>query len=183
MKETRLWRNKENTSLEYSSLQSIGDGFLLEGTVVTVLERYPSVVNYKVKCDGGWRTRHVDVAVKNTVTDSQLRLTVNEKQQWQKNQDALPFADGVFDVDFEISPATNTLPIHRLNLKIGESQETEAVWVRFPSLKLERLKQRYSRLSGRCYKYEAPTLGFEALLEVDESGLIGKYGELWTRIA
>jgi hypothetical protein len=102
---------------------------------------------------------------------SRLTLDVDENQHWQENQTPLPFADGLFDVDFAISPITNTLPIRRLNLKVGESAESTAVWLRFPSLKPNRPKQRYIRVSDRFYRYEAPELSFQAQLEVDEAGI------------
>lgn len=148
-----------------------------------VLESLPAKVSYRVKCDCLWRTRHVEVLLERSGKVSRLALAVDENQRWQENRNLLPFAEGLFDADFEISPVTNTLPIRRLNLKVGESVESTAVWVRFPSLKLESLKQRYSRVGDRCYMYEAPDLDFKAQLEVDEDGLIVKYGDLWMRIA
>lgn len=180
---TVLWRKADNTSIEYSVLHRGGDGSVLEGTVILILEDSPAKVTYRVNCDSQWRTRHVEVLQEHVGKVSKLSLDVDENQRWQENHVHLQFADGWFDVDFEISPSTNTLPIRRLNLKVGESAETTAVWVRFPSLKLERLKQRYSRVGDRSYRYEAPELGFKAQLEVDEAGLMAKYGDLWMRIA
>jgi hypothetical protein len=180
---TVLWRKTDDISIEYSVLQCDGDGFVLEGTVILILDSLPVKVTYRVDCDSHWRTRHVKLQQEQAGKVSKLLLDVDENQHWQENQVPLQFADGLFDVDFEISPATNTLPIHRLNLKVGESAKSTAVWVRFPSLKLERLKQRYSRVGDRSYRYEAPELGFEAQLEIDEAGLMVKYGDLWMRIA
>lgn len=178
-----LWRNSDDTSIEYSTLY-VSDGcFVLEGTVLLVLEHLPAKITYRVECDSQWRTRHAEVLQEQVGKISGLTLDVDANQHWQENQKPLLFADGLFDVDFEISPTTNTLPIHRLNLKVGESVESTAVWVRFPSLKLERLKQRYTRIGDGCYRYEAPEFGFQAQLEVDEAGLIAKYGDLWMRIA
>lgn len=177
-----LWRNAEDTSLEYFTLQSIDDGFILEGTIIALLEQLPTKVIYSVMCDGCWRTKQVDVNQNTAKETRRLTLAVDSNQHWQINQTPLQFATGLFDVDFEISPATNTLPIHRLNLDIGDTQETEAVWVRFPSLTLERLQQRYTRTGDRSYRYEAPKLGFQAQLEVDSAGLVLKYGDLWKRI-
>jgi hypothetical protein len=114
---------------------------------------------------------------------SRLALVVDETQRWQQSRSPLPLADGLFDVDFEISPVTNSLSIRRLNLKVGESAQSTAVWVRFPGLRLERLRQRYTRIDDTRYRYEAPELGFTSQLEVDKAGLIVKYGDLWMRIA
>ncbi len=182
-RKTVLWSNNDNTSLEYAALYSCSDRFSIEGTVILLLEGFPTVILYILECDSLWRTRQVTVTQDHAGKTSKLTLTVNNNQRWQENQNTLPFANGLFDVDFEISPLTNVLPIRRLSLKIGESLETTAVWIRFPSLKLEPLKQRYTRISERFYRYEAPELAFEAQLEVDETGLMVRYGNLWMRIA
>ena len=71
------------------------------------------------------------------------------------------------------------MPIKRLNLKVGESKEVDSLLVRFENLKVERLRQRYSKIDNRCYRYESLSFDFEAVLEVDELGLIVRYGILW----
>jgi hypothetical protein len=180
---TVLWRKADDTSIEYSTLYSGDSGFVLEGTILLVLEQLPTKVTYRVECDGRWRTRQVEVLQARATEIRRLSLAMDKDQHWRKNQSAILSIDGLFDADLEISPATNTLSIRRLNLGIGESAESTAVWVRFPSLRLERLKQRYTRIGESCYRYEAPELAFEAQLEVDEARLIVKYGDLWMRIA
>ncbi|WP_148681759.1 putative glycolipid-binding domain-containing protein [Candidatus Nitrososphaera gargensis] len=64
----------------------------------------------------------------------------------------IPFAAGIHDVDLEVTPATNTLPIRRLCLEDGKSQQVDAVWVHFPSLTLEWLQQRYTGIDRRHYR-------------------------------
>lgn len=182
IKTTFLWRNTANTSLEYFTLNCQETGFAFDGTVILLLEKSPTKVAYHISGDSTWRVKCVDISQERAGESSQLSLTVDNNQCWYANGKLLPFTTGLIDVDLEISPATNTLPIHRLDIPVGRSRETDAVWVRFPSLTLERLKQRYTRTGERCYHYEAPELDFEATLEVDPYGLITKYGELWKRI-
>src|SRR5690606_9893863 len=91
--------------------------------------------------------------------------------------------DEVHDIDFAISPVTNTLPIRRLALAVGEARDTDALWVGFPDLVLERLPQRYTREADRTYTYESNGGEFRATLEVDEHGVVVRYGELWERVA
>jgi hypothetical protein len=180
---TVLWRNADDTSLEYCSLYSGGGGFVLEGAIILGLEQLATKVTYRIDCDSRWRTRYVELSQERAGEISRLALVVDETQRWQQSRSPLPLADGLFDVDFEISPVTNSLSIRRLNLKVGESAQSTAVWVRFPGLRLERLRQRYTRIDDTRYRYEAPELGFTAQLEVDKAGLIVKYGDLWMRIA
>ncbi len=177
-----LWKKGDNTSIEYFALHRRRDFFVLEGTFVLLLQQLPAKVTYRIVCDSSWRTKQVYVCHDSSGRISRLRLEVDGKQTWREGDTVIPFATGLFDVDFEISPATNTLPIRRMQLRVGESQESTAIWVRFPLLNPGPLQQRYTRLSSNCYAYEAPTLGFKAQLEVDDSGLIVSYGDLWTRM-
>jgi hypothetical protein len=142
-----VWENRENRSVEYFTLHTTVDFFVVHGTVIMPLEQTPTKITYRLDCDKQWRTRNVSINQERAGKTSQLSLKVSDKQVWRRSGSKVSFATGLFDVDLEISPATNTLPIRRIGLNIGESQEVDAVWVRFPSLKLERLPQRYTRIS------------------------------------
>ncbi len=71
------------------------------------------------------------------------------------------------------------LPIRRTALKNGEMKPVETVWVRFPSLTLQRLHQRYTRIGDRRYQFEALSLHFMECLDVDADGVVLDYGDLW----
>src|SRR5207245_10458825 len=85
------------------------------------------------------------------------------------------------DVDLEISPSTNTIPIRRLNLALGQDSEVIAAWVRFPALTVELLPQRYTRTGANQYRYASRD--FVTDLEVDDLGLVTRYEGGWSREA
>jgi len=89
--------------------------------------------------------------------------------------------DKCIDVDLEWSPSTNTLPIRRLALAIGESKSVSAAWVRFPSLEVQRLDQTYERLEDRRYRYRSGR--FTADLALDQDGMVLQYGVNWNAVA
>jgi hypothetical protein len=95
----------------------------------------------------------------------------------------IPAVAGCLDVDLAFTPATNILPLRRLDLAVGESREMTAAWVRFPELSVEPLAQRYTRLDERRVRYESRDGSFTAELEVDELGLVVSYPPLWERVA
>jgi uncharacterized protein len=180
---TILWQSEDSPSLEYFRFIPQSDGFVLHGDIILFLEGQPTRVTYQVGCDAQWRTNHVMIHQERSGTVEQLPLGVSDEQTWHQSGNEVSLARGLYDVDLEITPATNILPIRRLNLKEGESRETAALWVRFPSLTLERLEQRYTRISPNLYHYESPSIGFETQLEVDEDGLIVRYHGLWRRLS
>ncbi len=93
----------------------------------------------------------------------------------------IPWATGLTDIDLSITPATNMLPMRQHPLQIGESREVNCVWVQLPALTLATLPQRYTRSDSHHYDYAAPSLNFQAVLSVDEDGVIVKYGDLWNQ--
>jgi hypothetical protein len=149
-----LWENKDSHGLEYFNLSAKGRAFVLEGAAVLLLEGLPTRITYKIECDNNWKTKDVAIRQERPGNTSHLTLKVTDKQVWKTKGSKIPFARGLHDVDLEITPATNTLPIRRIGLKEGESQQVDTVWVRFPSLTAKMLRQRYTRIDRRRYKYE-----------------------------
>ena len=86
------------------------------------------------------------------------------------------------DLDLEASPVTNTIPIRRYKLKLGERADLDVAWVRFPSLRVTRLIQSYERIGDRKYRYRSAS-GFTAIVYVDNLGLVTRYGNVWKEAA
>src|SRR5436305_11729 len=81
----------------------------------------------------------------------------------------------------EALPDTNTIPIRRLDLKVGEARAIRVAWIRFPELRVEPGDQRYARGALRRYRFENVDSGYTTELKVDEEGLVLEYPGLWTR--
>ena len=144
---------------------------------MTVLDTRPHLVRYEVRCDkAGW-TKEVVVSTQLGEVRQRLQLEVDDEQRWWRGGQEVSTLRDLVDVDLGVTPATNTLPIRRWGLGSGESREVTAAWVKFPELILERLPQRYTRLSERRYRYESE--GFIAEIETDEVGLIEHYSDGW----
>lgn len=163
----RVWQRVDVPGLE---LCRISNG-LLEGDVVVVDEGKPCALRYRIECDEAWRT--IRARVEGFANGEQVDITLAPGVQW---------IDGCVDVDLGLTPSTNTLPIRRLNLAVGESAEVSATWLQFPDLQIVRLDQTYTRLARNLYRYET-VHGFSAELEVDDEGLVTKYGTLWSAVA
>ncbi|HEY7176965.1 MAG TPA: putative glycolipid-binding domain-containing protein, partial [Micromonosporaceae bacterium] len=75
---------------------------------------------------------------------------------------------------------TNTLPIRRLGLGVGESAEILVGYIDVPTLTLRPAAQRYTRSTDRTYRYESGS--FRADVIVDDAGLVIDYVRLWRRV-
>ena len=140
------------------------------------------LVVYSVACDPIWRTHRVQVERVIGAESSGLTLESTEQGEWKSSGKLIPSVSGCIDIDLSVSPITNTLPIRRLNLAIGESAAVSAAWVRFPDLNVEMLSQTYGRISNNRYQYQSST-GFRTEIEVDDLGLVVNYPPAWERVA
>jgi hypothetical protein len=183
LERTVLWRGLYTPGAEYSELWREDAGWHLAGTVVVALDEHPAEVRYAVTCDVSWNTRAVSVGLTPSATEHSLELRIDQQQRWWNGEDELADVRGCVDVDLSVTPATNTLPIRRLQLPIGQSVDVTAAWVKFPDLTIQPLDQRYTRLSERRYRYESGGGSFEAEIEVDDLGLVSRYEGGWEREA
>lgn len=157
---------------EVCTLERTGWGHRLAGTVLAAGREGPVRIDYGVLVDGDWATRSAEVEIEGR----RIELSTDGPESWSVAE-----LEGCTDVDLGFSPCTNTLPIRRLGLAVGEGADVAAAWVRWPELTLQRLDQRYERLAENRYRYSSP--GFEAELEVDEHGLVVAYGDFWRTVA
>lgn len=192
---TVLWQRVDSPGSEWCTLEREPEGWRFRGIVLVEVATVPVLVQYAVVLASDWSTRAVEIVMRsdNASQPRELRLTVDPEQRWQIErepapdtsmpQDDLMALHGLTDVDLGITPATNTLPIRRLDPAIGEAVAVTAAWVRFPELTIEPLPQRYIRLAERRYRYESAGGAFIAEIEVDDLGLVTKYEGGWQRVA
>ena len=177
------WRNLLINGTDYCALWHIREGWLLKGTVIgAVKDQQPMLVNYEIYCDESWLTHRVQVERTIGKDTKTLSLNVERRRVWRTSGLELPDLHDCDDVDLAVTPATNTLPIRRLDLQIGQVAAVTAAWVKFPELLVQPLPQRYTRLAKNTYRYESNT-GLSAEIVVDDLGLVTTYPGGWERIA
>jgi hypothetical protein len=82
------------------------------------------------------------------------------------------------------TPFTNSFPIRRQPMTIGERREFRMAWIFGPELRVEPQSQAYTRLGERLYLFESlDGSGFSAELPVDEDGIVLDYPGLFRRVA
>ncbi|WP_074954155.1 putative glycolipid-binding domain-containing protein [Myxococcus fulvus] len=177
------WTREDEPCGEYAELHELADGWALAGSVVLSREGTPCLVEYSVESDSRWRTRQVHVALRGAGGSRTLDLRVDAGLRWWRGDEEVVQFAGCTDVDLAFSPSTNTLPIRRLSLEVGQGSDVTAAWVRMPDLSLEKLPQRYTRLSSTRYRYESGGGRFTSEVETDELGLVTRYPPAWVRVS
>ena len=154
-------------------------GWCLAGTAIFALEGQPCHLAYEVDCDTTWRTRSAKVTGYIGRQAIEITIVALPGERWQLNGIDQPEALGCIDVDLNFTPATNLIVIRRLALGVGHESDAPAAWLRFPECTLERLEQRYYRVTLDTYDYQAPRVGYAAPLQVSDIGFVTQYPGLW----
>jgi len=180
-----MWVPWEGPGLEHLRLVTSDRGVVANGLVIGLEAGRPFRIGYEIRCDGLWRVREVRVATPD-LGRPVLELLADGEGRWKRRGgEPVPELDGCIDVDISATPFTNTLPIHRLGLKVGESEELAVTYVRVPELLVGAERQRYgcleARTDGGLYRFEALPSGFTAELPVDAEGLVLDYSGLFRR--
>jgi uncharacterized protein len=131
------WRRiLDNNSLEYAVATPLAAGLELAGTIVAIHDGAPLEVRYRIECDADWRTRTISIEQRLGLQQSSLSLAVDTGGTWSDQRGLVGTVAGCLDVDLELTPITNSLPVNRLNLAIGQVEEIAVAWIRFPSLEI-----------------------------------------------
>lgn len=126
---------------------------------------------YAVTTDETGFTRHVVV----DASGARLSLSSDGQGRWWRDGVRDRVLDGCTDVDLEMTPATNTLPIRRASAAGVRKMAVEVAWVRWPSWTVERMTQRYEQTAEETWRYASPRTAYD--LDVDEHGLVRRYGD------
>src|SRR5215212_1646711 len=193
--ESRVWRSSverevmwtpwEEAGLEHLRLVTSGSGVVANGLVIGLQGGRPFRIGYEIRCDGRWRVREVRAAAPDSERPV-LELLANGEGHWKRRGgEPVPELEECIDLDISATPFTNTLPIRRLGLEPGQSEELTVAYVRVPELLVGPERQRYgcleAKADGGLYHFEALPSGFTAELPVDAEGLVIDYPGLFRR--
>ena len=175
------WRRIDMPGWEEARIEQTAHGWRLSGELKVEAGSVRGQLAYLIECEPDWRTRRATVTGSAAGAPLRLELGADGAGHWTLNGAPLVPVQGALDIDLGFTPATNLLPIRRLDLAIGERADVRTAWVRFPELRVEALEQSYRRDAARVFRYEALVDGerFEARLDTDEFGRVLHYEGLW----
>jgi len=166
MERTIVWHAADGFGCELVEVSIGPAGVRANGTLIRRWPFGPLCVDYEVRCDATWKPVGAAVTLRGLEPRS---LEVHDLH-------------GASDLDIAACAFTNTIPIRRLNLEVGQSATLEVAFVAIPELRVDIVPQRYTRLDLLRYRYEGLSTGFTAEITVDEDGLVVDYPRLCRRI-
>jgi hypothetical protein len=178
---TILWRRLDGAGHDAARIRRDAGFWTLDGCAVFLDPAGECRLDYLVHCDPAWHT--VSARVQGWIGPHAIETTieVRDSGRWLLNGVECPAVAECVDVDLNFSPSTNLLPIRRLALIDGASADVRAAWLRFPTLTLELLEQRYRRIDSATYGYESGRGEFRRTLHVNDAGFVVEYPGLWVQ--
>ncbi len=172
-----LWHPYDGPGAERAVFEPTPDGHRIAGTSLLMVGGEPHEIRYTVLTDGGWRTLTVGAHVQGPGNDRRLALHCDGDGTWTVGDEPVIDLYGATDIDLAWTPATNTIPIRRLQLDAGAEVEVTVAYVAFPEHAVMRRRQRYTFLGEGIYRYQSD--GFAVDLSVDEHGVVTDYPGGW----
>ncbi len=174
-----MWR-REDGGVEHVAVTPRDDGGVEADGVAVWREGGERRIRYRLRCDAAWRVREVRVDAPEDGTS--LQLECDGRGAWRSGGIERPDLRGCVDVDLYAVAFTNTLPVRRLGMAVGDTAVIDVAYVRLPSMQVEHVQQRYTRVSDDLYRYESLDSGFTAVVSFDADGLVVDYPGLVRRM-
>ena len=179
---TPTWnKNREGIGLEHLLLsEHVADSVILAFDA----EHGPFRLTYRLSWGESWQLRDAELVLATDRVTRSLSLQTDGKGHWRhRDGPARDDLDGCLDVDIWPTPFTNSFPIRREPMRVGERRQFRMAWIFAPDLTVRVQPQAYTRLADRLYLFEnLDGSGFKAELPVDEDGIVLDYPDLFRRV-
>lgn len=176
-----LWRRLDLPGHDACRFLHDGLGWVTEGCAVFTTRGRVATLSYRLRCDDDWVSR--SASVQGWIDDEPLAIEIarTARNGWSVDGNEVNALKGLSDIDLGFTPATNTNALRRLDLAVGETGETTAVWLDDKDWTVKPLPQSYHRAGVDAYDYASPHHDFRARLRTDHFGAVLNYPQLWTR--
>jgi uncharacterized protein len=173
------WADASGTGFETVSV-TFGERGLRASAHVRGPAGTPFEIDYSIECDDKWQTRAVHL---DEIGGRSLTLRADGHGTWTDGDGkVLPALAGAVDVDISATPFSNTLPIRRVPLGIGESIDIVTAYIAVPGLVASAGTQRYTRVARNRYRFESQDGDFAREITVDGEGFVLNYPGLFMRV-
>lgn len=176
------WRSLQHGGLEECRVSDWIDSIKIRSAVIGEAEDKRYGVFYEASLTPDWTFE----AILLQRTDGVMTVLRRGKDGGWSDMHAEELSElrGCIDIDFEMTPFTNTLPIRRAPLAIGETRRFKMAYIPADTVEPFADAQTYTRLTERVYRFENGEGDdyFTADITVDEDGLVVDYPELFERV-
>src|SRR5436190_1246392 len=135
-----LWSGIEYYSLENCIVDS-DDSIIVNSTIVGFYNEKIYRIEYLIRLNKSWETYYC--LIKSQFNDEIKELEFEKDQnKWSLNGKYIDSFDGCTDVDIPLTPLTNSLPINRLKLSLGQEENIDIIYIDLLEDSIKHVKQK-----------------------------------------
>jgi len=173
-----LWKALYTQGHDAAALFSTSAGWRLEGNAVFAKEGAPARLSYALDLATDFST--LAGSIEGMVGVSPVWIAIRrDLAGWTLNGVRQREVEGLLDLDFGFTPATNHPQLRRMDLAVGQSKEITVAWMDVDSDRLMPLPQNYRRIAHQAYDYHSPQGPYHATLKIADNGFVASYPTLW----
>jgi uncharacterized protein len=176
------WRPKTQNGFEALFFDEEASAFFGDSVVLGIEEGEAFRLHYRLWLNLQWQV--ISFRIGHLLYGAEYRFSRDANDSWMRD-DLLGNDEGQWegctDLDISCTPFTNSLPIRRLKLEIGQSADINVLFVECPQLRIKTARQRYERLSELEYRFTSLDVDFTATVTVDAEGFVTDYPGLFER--
>jgi hypothetical protein len=130
-----------------------------------------SNVTYVIRLSATWQIRQF--LLFRDLDEPDLWLGTDGSGRWgELNGAHRPDLDGCFDIDLAVTPFTQTLPIRRLRLEVGDAADITVAKIDVETLGVVPVRHRYRRVTTRGWEFTDRESGTTHKFDCDQYGLV-----------
>ena len=176
-----LWTGIAYHSREHCVLTNNDESIDVSSVIVGAHDDKIYRVDYSIKTNRNWECIFFELTIQLSDKKEIINYHSDGRGNWTKNGAPVNEFKGCIDIDISLTPFTNSLPINRLEWELNKPLQINVMFLDILSHKIIPVQQRYTKLSNTEYKFENVPNDFEAVITVDESGIVVNYPELFVR--
>lgn len=176
------WAGVEDPSFEKCILTYADAGITAQSAIVGKQADKSYRAEYIIELEQNWLVKSVKIHVYLQDKQDRIAYETDTNGNWTKDGQPAPEFDGCRYIDIFPTPFTNSLPINHPGMQVGESTVMKVLYIDIPAEEVTVRQQRYTRLSENSYRFENIPNDFEAVITVDEDGLVTDYPGLFVMV-
>jgi hypothetical protein len=180
---TIIWQGlDEYHTTEHCMLTAHEEGIAINGTVIGGIEGKRFSVDYFIEADEFWHV--IAFSINYVLNDGVyvIEYTSDGRGNWFSNGEPDERFTGCNEIDISVTPFTNTLPVKRLGLQVGEQRKIKVLYIDILEQEIKPVEQLYTRLGDSTYKFENVADDFKAEILFDADALVVDYPGLFKRV-
>ncbi|MEI2415058.1 putative glycolipid-binding domain-containing protein [Orrella sp. JC864] len=179
---TLYWRRLDTEGLERVTIACDGDALHVQASIIAI-EDGGFQLDHQWVLSPDWSVRSLSATRWGGKGQASLRVQRTDAG-WSVDGQPRPDLDGAEQVDLSATPLCNTFALRPLMRSGERTRELDVAYVDAATLQVTRSRQAYDRLDDGRFRYRDLGLfaGFQAVLQVQDEGLVRRYEGLFEQV-